>query len=568
MPRFSRALISRRHTDATPPVRVTQSFAGNLLTVSYNEPLLGNVPTAAAFTVTSGTGSSGSELLANPTFDVDASNWTGNVAAISRVTTPVDTGAGSLQVVLTGTVPAEGAFSALTTAATITNPNTYRAQARVNAPSGMALKIGIEMDDAAGAFVDSAESSFIGTGTWQTVTFDVLATAGTSRGRLFIYTNNLAQTGTFYIDNASIKVVTTSSPITVSSVAIAGSNVVLTLGSTPLSTDTLTLAYTAGATPVKDLAGNNAPNYSGIAVLSAGGGTPSATALVGIQDNVAGWGTTSIHGTGTLSFFSGSVHADRWIREDRGDYAITWAHANGLKVLAIIPGSTDPTNGTADAYELDNEPYWSGVDPRVWAQTMLTRATQLKADSRYNGKKLILPLLAFSNDAALGSGFDGLGNYTFGGTTKPWVQWLNEGAPGLWAKVDAFGVHPYAPESHNGSGGVILPGGAQFGALNAVRQQLEAIPTAAGKKFWGTEMGWATGGAVSDWRTTEANQSQWLQDFIHGWLARSDTEILFIYQLHDLGTSDTTTSEDHYGLLYDNGNQKPSYAPVRQLATT
>jgi hypothetical protein len=67
------------------------------------------------------------------------------------------------------------------------------------------------------------------------------------------------------------------SPRSVSNVSVSGSSVTLTLASPVISTDSVTLSYTAGSNPVQDVAGNDAANYSGAAVTNntppSGGGT-------------------------------------------------------------------------------------------------------------------------------------------------------------------------------------------------------------------------------------------------------------------------------------------------------
>jgi uncharacterized repeat protein (TIGR02059 family) len=72
------------------------------------------------------------------------------------------------------------------------------------------------------------------------------------------------------------------SPRGVTDVAIAGSTVTLTLASPVVSTDSVTLSYTAPATnPVQDVAGNDAAGFTGAAVTNltppTGGGPVTAT---------------------------------------------------------------------------------------------------------------------------------------------------------------------------------------------------------------------------------------------------------------------------------------------------
>ena len=163
-------------------------------------------------------------------------------------------------------------------------------------------------------------------------------------------------------------------------------------------------------------------------------------------------------------------------------------------------------------------------------------------------------MLAFANNAALGSGMDGNGNFTYNGVTKPWVTWINEGAPDIWQYVDGFAIHPYAPNA------AWTPT-----SMDTVRAELNAIPAAKGKPFWVTEFGWATGGNPSgDWKTTEANQASWLGSAIDSMKARGDVAAVVVYQMVDGSTSDTSSSEMHYGLLRTDGTAKPSYDVIKQ----
>ena len=269
--------------------------------------------------------------------------------------------------------------------------------------------------------------------------------------------------------------------------------------------------------------------------------------MVGVTANVAGYGAPRQQ----LVLSMGA----KLIREDRGDYAVSWAHSHGINCIGLIYLNPDSPGTGCDEIELDNEPYWQGVDPRVWAQQADSVAKTLR--SRGITKPLLLPLLAFASNKALGSGFDGNGNYTYQGVTKPWVEWVNEGAPDIWQYVDGFAIHPYT--------GGIAP---SYQSMNTVRSELDAIPAAKGKPFWITEVGWPTGPSTqldpAGWATTEANQAAWLGQFIDAMKARTDVAAVVVYQLVDINTSDTTTSEDHYGLLQSDGTPKPAYAVVQQ----
>jgi Glycosyl hydrolase catalytic core len=267
-----------------------------------------------------------------------------------------------------------------------------------------------------------------------------------------------------------------------------------------------------------------------------------AAMLIGVNANVAGYGAAREQLVLSDGF--------KLIREDRGDYAVSWAHAHGINCIGVIYLNPDSPGTGCDEIELDNEPYWENVDPIDWARQALAVAKTLRA--RGIDKPILLPLLAEGYGAA---SFDGTGDYRYDGVTKPWVEWLNEGAPDIWQYVDGFSIHPYSPTSQ------WTPT-----AMNDVRAELQAIPAAANKPFWITEFGWATGGPSGGWAVTEANQAGWLATAIDQLKARSDVAAIVVYQLVDQDTSDTTTSEAHYGLLRTDGSAKPAYAVVRQAA--
>jgi uncharacterized repeat protein (TIGR02059 family) len=101
----------------------------------------------------------------------------------------------------------------------------------------------------------------------------------------------------------------------VSNVAISGSTVTLTLASPVVSTDTVTLSYTApGTNPVQDVAGNDAASFSGAAVTNqtpSGGGstltfTPTDDAQVRSSTTTTNFGTATtirVGGEGTTTIY-------------------------------------------------------------------------------------------------------------------------------------------------------------------------------------------------------------------------------------------------------------------------
>jgi hypothetical protein len=269
----------------------------------------------------------------------------------------------------------------------------------------------------------------------------------------------------------------------------------------------------------------------------------SAPLRIGVVANVAGYGAPRQQLVLRLGL--------KLIREDRGDYAVSWAHAHHINCIGLIYLNPNSPGTGCDEIELDNEPYWEGVDPRLWAQQADTVAKALR--SRGITKPILLPLLAFASNKAFGAaGFDGNGNYTYQGETKPWVEWVNEGAPDIWQYVDGFAIHPY-------TGGTA----PSYQSINTVRSELDAIPAAKGKPFWITEVGWPTGPSSDSWATTEANQATWLGQFIDAMKARTDVAAVVVYDLVDGTPAPYQSNLNAYGLLRIDGSPKPSLSVVR-----
>ena len=145
---------------------------------------------------------------------------------------------------------------------------------------------------------------------------------------------------------------------------------------------------------------------------------PGGKVILGVIANVAGYGKPRWAAVEAIGA--------KILREDRGDWGAAYkaAHpdASILGICWLDANILAVTN--CDEIELDNEPYWTaGLDPRTWAQKALACAQAIRAKGIT--KPLLLPLLSFANNEALGSGFDGKGNYTVSGVSKPWVQWVN-----------------------------------------------------------------------------------------------------------------------------------------------
>jgi glucose/arabinose dehydrogenase len=156
-------------------------------------------------TYTSSGGGGGTELLPNPTFDTDISGWRQNSATLTRDTGTVHTGAGSLKIVTNNTIGTEGTYTPRSAAGTVTGGTAYTFSVWANAAATAQLKIGVEWYSSTGTFLGLNQSNFNGTGGWSQASMNATAPSGASSFVLFVYTANLTQALTFYLDDASAK---------------------------------------------------------------------------------------------------------------------------------------------------------------------------------------------------------------------------------------------------------------------------------------------------------------------------------------------------------------------------
>lgn len=299
----------------------------------------------------------------------------------------------------------------------------------------------------------------------------------------------------------------------------AGANCVAIPGAT--SQSYLLTASDVGSTIRSEV---TATEHSGV--------TPSGF-LVGINPN-----------SGFPSYSNGSTKGDaltpQSLRSD--DFAnlgalVTWAQARGTHVLGTATGlSTADTMTQVQAHsyitswELDNEPYFQGVNVSTWAQRMLATAQAIKAyDSSI---EVIVPLLVQSNN----------GDYFTNGTWSPWANQVLNAAPTLPTYIDGWAIHPY-PSPRNAA--------PSWTVTNRVRNQV--IAAGADKPFHVTEVGWSvgTGTSSNQEQTTEANQATYVGQVIDqaqsfGWVAS-----IYIYSMHSWGTG----FEESFG-LYTNGTAR------------
>jgi hypothetical protein len=294
-----------------------------------------------------------------------------------------------------------------------------------------------------------------------------------------------------------------------------------------------------------------ATNVAGSAtVVSSATGTVSAAPTplpssgtkfrVGVIANVAGYGAPMQQKVLSIGA--------KIIREDRGDYGLTWAKANGVTADCIIWMDPASPGANCPIVELDNEPYnnnvWINGDVNAWAKKALSVAQQVKA--AHPNAIVLLPVGPPWNNGDIKEP---------NGTMRDCVLAINDAAPTIWNYVDGIAIHPYSQPA------APVPG--RFPVLDKWRSNLKAIGHGS-LPFWVTELGWPTSGTNWSPAQTEQQQSDYLAQFISTAKARGDVAAVIAYQLQDWGPRDSD-SEHWFGVLNADGSPKVAYGTLKQL---
>ena len=216
-----------------------------------------------------------------------------------------------------------------------------------------------------------------------------------------------------------------------------------------------------------------------------------------------------------------------WSRWDRGTPPV------GAKVCGLV--ALDPTNPLAMSpiVEVDNEPYFQGVNEEQWAVKARDCAKAIRAQNPT--AKILLPLEVQVNN----------GDYYENGTWSPWVSRLWAAVPDLHTYFDGYAIHPYL-----GAGGdAFSTSHPTLQCVDHVRAELNAIP-GADKPFYVTEMGWDCN------KVSEADQSTYTGQMLAWLKARADVAAVFIFALYD-------NHDGNYGLLRADNSQKPVYLTAK-----
>lgn len=141
----------------------------------------------------------------NPSLEVDTTDWLGNAATISRITTENHSGVASLSVLTNGT-SGSGAYKDAKAIAgsgwAVGDP--CSASVWVKAPSGTAMMVSLVC---LGGATGSAAVSFTGTGAWQKIdmTGGVVPSGATSVPYAYVRVNAVHTALTFYVDELLIE---------------------------------------------------------------------------------------------------------------------------------------------------------------------------------------------------------------------------------------------------------------------------------------------------------------------------------------------------------------------------
>jgi exo-beta-1,3-glucanase (GH17 family) len=190
-------------------------------------------------------------------------------------------------------------------------------------------------------------------------------------------------------------------------------------------------------------------------------------------------------------------------------------------------------------FELGNEPYFGTMSASEYANGVTPTLEEVKRLGL--PAKLILPSYIHGEDIS-------------------WVDTLYAAIPNLNEYFYAFADHPYwyghDPAAPGDSG--------PFTRLDALRQRMDEHG-AANKPIFITEYGESTANCGSEC-VSEAEQAEHLKAMLTAAIDRTEwkVEMISVFQLLDRGTA-TDERELQFGLLREDGSQKPAYPVVSDL---
>jgi hypothetical protein len=192
--------------------------------------------------------------------------------------------------------------------------------------------------------------------------------------------------------------------------------------------------------------------------------------------------------------------------------------------------------------ELGNEPYFGEMSAEEYATTVGPVLEEIKA--------LALPVTVV------------LPSRVYGSNTS-WMDTLYALIPNLNELFDAFAEHPYWYGHEPASSGPAGP----FGRIETTRLRMNEHG-ANTKPIWITEYGESTADCGEEC-VGEETQALHLQQMLDAIATRTDwgVKMISVFQLQDRGT-DSSDRERQFGLLREDGSEKPAYPIVESAMDT
>jgi hypothetical protein len=196
----------------------------------------------------------------------------------------------------------------------------------------------------------------------------------------------------------------------------------------------------------------------------------------------------------------------------------------------------DASRYAITSIELGNEPYFGEMSPQLYAETV--RPTLEEISHLHLPVSVILPSRVY-------------------GANTSWIDALYELIPNLNDLFYGFADHPY----WYGHDPATVSAAGPFGRIETLRRRMNEHG-ANSKPIWITEYGESTASCGEEC-TSEASQAEHLREMIDAIVSRPDwgVKMLSVFQLRDRGTA-SPDRELQFGLLRQDGSQKPSYAIV------
>jgi len=240
---------------------------------------------------------------------------------------------------------------------------------------------------------------------------------------------------------------------------------------------------------------------------------------------------TRIHATVGGNELSDPAHYKEWV------IAFIQRYGVGGSFWSEHP-SLDASRYAITTFELGNEPYFGQLSAGEYAD--IIRPTLEAVKQLGLPAKLIVPSYIFGNDTH-------------------WIDTLYQRIPNLNSMFYAFADHPYW-YGHDPAD--MSNGNSPFGRIETLRRKMSEHG-AASKPVFFTEYGESTANCGSEC-VSESVQAAHIQKMIEASVNRTEwkVEALFLYQLHDWSTN-SSSREQQFGLLRQNGTAKPSYSIAR-----